>query len=106
MNSCHPGQVESGLLRGLTAEEEGWNGRVVRLVTGRINQSPEVGVLTQLFLATAPEVEREGVRGRYFVNVARESEEMLNPLVREEGLQEGLWRFSEELVNELGEKGI
>jgi len=70
----------------LTAHGEGVNGRVVAWVTGWSNQPPEVSVLTQLFLATSPEVVEKGIRGRYFVNVARESEGQLNRLVGREGL--------------------
>jgi hypothetical protein len=34
--------------------------------------SPTEGALTQLFLVTSPKVEREGIRGWYFVPIAKE----------------------------------
>ncbi|KAG0045187.1 hypothetical protein BGZ83_009573 [Gryganskiella cystojenkinii] len=63
-----------------------------------IATQPDVGVLTQLYLATSPEVENKDIRGRYFIPIANE----ILPSVysRDEALQERLWEFSETLVEQ------
>ncbi|KAF8919110.1 hypothetical protein BGZ58_004683 [Dissophora ornata] len=59
---------------------------------------PEVGALTQLYLATSPEIENLDIRGRYFIPIANE----IRPSAYsyDEELQEKMWTFTEDLVKE------
>ncbi|KAF9143108.1 hypothetical protein BGX30_001301 [Mortierella sp. GBA39] len=95
INACHPGVVATSLVRqeGTTFTE--WIGAMVMRAVG---STAEKGALSQLYLATSPEVEEQDLRGRYFVPVAKEAKPA--SLARNEELQEKLWTFSEELVRE------
>ncbi|KAF9103356.1 hypothetical protein BGX29_003448 [Mortierella sp. GBA35] len=52
----------------------------------------ERGVLTQLYLATSPEIENKGITGRYFMPVALEIEP--SAYANDEKLQEELWTYN------------
>lgn len=64
VNSCHPGLVDSGLLREMY--NRWWTRWVYPLVQRFVTVSPEEGARTGLYLATSPEV--SGVTGKYFRN--------------------------------------
>ncbi|KAG0364844.1 hypothetical protein BC939DRAFT_418123 [Gamsiella multidivaricata] len=93
VNVLHPGYVSTELIR-FAKDKFGF----VQWVTNMIGVTPEMGALTQLYLATSPEVESQDIRGRYFIPIANE----LQPTAyaQDEELQEKLWKFSEELVRE------
>jgi NAD(P)-dependent dehydrogenase (short-subunit alcohol dehydrogenase family) len=61
VNSCHPGVVDTPVLRGLY--DRWWN-RWLWPIVRRFTITPEEGARTILYLATSPEV--EGVTGKYF----------------------------------------
>ncbi|KAG0319214.1 hypothetical protein BGZ97_002560 [Linnemannia gamsii] len=63
-----------------------------------VGSTADQGALSQLYLATSPDVEVRDVRGRYFVPVAKEAAPAT--LARNEELQEKLWAYSENLVME------
>ncbi|KAI8597985.1 hypothetical protein EDD21DRAFT_383919 [Dissophora ornata] len=46
--------------------------RITQVVTNMVAMKPEVGALTQLYLATSPEIENLDIRGRYFIPIANE----------------------------------
>lgn len=56
------------------------------------------GALTQLYVATSPDVVKSDVRGRYFVPIAQE--ESLGSDALDVDLQEKLWEYSETVVKE------
>jgi len=64
--------------------------------------TPEHGALTQLYLATSPEVVEKDIRGRFFVPTADEQE--LNSDALDVDLQEELWAYSEKVVKEKTQK--
>ncbi|OAQ32835.1 NAD(P)-binding protein [Linnemannia elongata AG-77] len=102
VNACHPGYVSTRatqpvprqegttISRGLDRLEEWFH----NLVAWPVNRA----VLTQLYLATSPEVEKRDIRGRYFGPIAIEIEP--STYARDEKLQDKLWAYSEKLANE------
>ncbi|KAG0376785.1 hypothetical protein BGX24_007228 [Mortierella sp. AD032] len=110
VNSCHPGycstRATQPIPRGrgnIDNETEGWS--MNKFLDGledwfhRMVAWPvERGVLTQVYLATSPEIENKEIRGRYFGPIANEIEP--STYARNEQLQEELWAYSEKLVNE------
>ncbi|KAI1314547.1 hypothetical protein EDD11_002022 [Mortierella claussenii] len=98
VNAAHPGYVATELTRhakdvfgGLVDKFFGIMGRIAAM-------KPEVGALTQLYLATSPEIEDKDIRGRYFIPIANEIRPSVYAL--DENLQDKLWTFSENLVRE------
>eukprot|EP01012_Entosiphon_sulcatum_P047864 TRINITY_DN6548_c0_g1_i3.p1 TRINITY_DN6548_c0_g1~~TRINITY_DN6548_c0_g1_i3.p1 ORF type:complete len:410 (+),score=96.27 TRINITY_DN6548_c0_g1_i3:924-2153(+) len=99
VNAVHPGFVNTELLRPVkkhlpfaflvTAAEA-----VVRLVAYDV----PTGALTQLYLATSPEVEERDLRGGFFVPVAEGPVTALHPQAANDTLQKELWRWSEQAV--------
>ena len=67
-------------------------------ITKLVGKDPKQGAMTQLYLATSPEVEEKDIRAKYFVPLAQEGEP--SALAKDELLQEKLWTFSENLVKE------
>ncbi|THG97704.1 hypothetical protein EW145_g7563 [Phellinidium pouzarii] len=60
--------------------------------------TPYKGAVTQLYAATAPEIEKNGWRGEYFVPYAKRTQP--SKLAMDEKLAEELWTFSENMVRE------
>lgn len=81
INACHPGVVATSLARqeGTTFTE--WMGAMVMRTLGA---TAEKGALSQLYLATSPEVEERDLRGRYFVPVAKEAKPGMLCILRKE----------------------
>ncbi|KAF9132460.1 hypothetical protein BGW39_000097 [Mortierella sp. 14UC] len=110
VNYCHPGYVSTEgtqpPARDGSDQKEGWlSTRVSKAVDGwkawshkQITIPVEKGVLTQLYLATSPEIENKGISGRYFWPVALELQPTSYAL--DEKLQEELWAYSEKFANE------
>ncbi|KAF9132461.1 hypothetical protein BGW39_000098 [Mortierella sp. 14UC] len=109
INSCHPGYCSTRATQPIPREKskelqtEGWS--LNKSLDGLddwfhklVAWPVERGVLTQLYLATSPEIESRGIRGRYFGPIANEIEP--STYARDEKLQEELWEYSEKLANE------
>lgn len=60
--------------------------------------STEDGALTQLYLATSPEVEEKEVKGQYYVPIAVPSQPKAIAMSEETALE--LWDFTENLIKE------
>jgi len=58
--------------------------------------SPKEGALTQLYVATSPEIVNKDIRGRYFIPGSNEIQP--SKTAKDEGLQERLWEYSECMV--------
>ncbi|KAJ3118431.1 hypothetical protein HDU96_001598 [Phlyctochytrium bullatum] len=61
--------------------------------------SPDEGAATQLYLATSPDVEKENIRGEFYIPIAKKAQ----PTIKQGtdmALAKKLWEFSEELVKE------
>ncbi|KAF9110263.1 hypothetical protein BGX27_006581 [Mortierella sp. AM989] len=96
VNVCHPGLVQTDL-----------NRRSAEVLSERFNKNlqsyfkycgvtPRVGCLTQLYLATSPEIEEQNIRGRYFIPVANEIDP--HPFACNTDFQDRLLELSETLV--------
>ncbi|KAK5814361.1 hypothetical protein F5H01DRAFT_380767 [Linnemannia elongata] len=98
VNAAHPGYVSTELIRHTGDEFGSVMGVVTEKVTRLVAMSPKVGALTELYVATSPEIENNDIRGRYFIPIANEIQP--SALAKDEELQEKLWTFSENLMNE------
>ncbi|KAF9125684.1 Retinol dehydrogenase 13 [Linnemannia schmuckeri] len=98
VNAVHPGFASTQLARHTGDEIRSVMGIIAEKVTLLMAMTPKVGSLTELYVATSPEIENNNVRGRYFIPIANEIQP--SALARDEELQEKLWTFSERLMNE------
>ncbi|KAF9132462.1 hypothetical protein BGW39_000099 [Mortierella sp. 14UC] len=98
VNVAHPGYVATNLSRSTKDVWGDFADKAFKLLTMIVAMSPRVGALTQLYLATSPEIEKKDIRGRYFIPIANE----IQPVhySKDEDLQETLWTFSEKLAKE------
>jgi NAD(P)-dependent dehydrogenase (short-subunit alcohol dehydrogenase family) len=98
VNIAHPGFVSTAM----TDPENGSFGKVGKAIFGMLVKAfavrPDEGALTQLYLATSPEIENKAVTGKYFVPIAHEIQP--SKYGRDELLQEKLWSWSEETVRQ------
>ena len=98
INTLHPGLVETDLQRHVLQGIRFVN--FVRWITSKVALRPEDGALTQLYLATHPDVEKKNIRGKYYVPTAKKSS--TSSLAKDQALAEKLWDFSVALVREKG----
>ncbi|KAI8138272.1 hypothetical protein BJV82DRAFT_673816 [Fennellomyces sp. T-0311] len=94
VNVNHPGIVRTELIRHSMKEDT----FIKRFVENVIAVSSEEGSLTQLYLATSPEVESKDIRGKYFVPVAENG--CLNAYSSSDKNAAHLWEFTENLLKE------
>jgi len=99
-NSCHPGGISTNLLKFQLGAlvEAGWGS-----VTGLIHASkdmllmePRQGAVTQLYLATSPEVESKDIRGQFYRPQATRA--IVPPPLLSVEMEDHLWNLSESLV--------
>jgi len=96
VNAAHPGAVATELSRHLN---NGFLlGLILPVLTRLFAVTPETGALTQMYLATHPDIEEKEIKGRYFVPTAVEG----NPsqYAKDEDLAKKLWEFTENLLKE------
>ncbi|KAK3844473.1 MAG: hypothetical protein J3R72DRAFT_438125 [Linnemannia gamsii] len=98
VNVAHPGYVQSNLANRTGETYGSFTGRMSIVSAKVFGMTAKEGALTQLYLATSPEVEEKDVRGRYYVPIAKEIQP--SSYARDEELQEKLWTYSENLVKE------
>ncbi|KAG0319213.1 hypothetical protein BGZ97_002559 [Linnemannia gamsii] len=98
VNIAHPGYVDSNLANRTGESYGGFVGKLSTITPKVFGMKPKEGALTQLYLATSPEIEDQDVRGRYFIPIAKEIQP--SSYGRDVELQEKLWTFSENLVKE------
>ncbi|KAG0380657.1 hypothetical protein BGX24_006373 [Mortierella sp. AD032] len=98
VNIVHPGFVATELTRHNKDLFGAVVLRILDVITAVMAMTPEVGALTQLYVATSPEIVNKDIRGRYFVPIANEIQPSAYAL--DEALQEKLWAFSEKLAKE------
>lgn len=98
VNCCHPGQVGTELNR--TVTQDGFLGYVIRFLMLLLDQPIRIGALTQLYLATSPDIEEKKIQGQYYVSIARPSMDGINPFALNEELAEELWNYSQRVVDE------
>jgi retinol dehydrogenase 12 len=93
VNIAHPGFIETDIVDTIGDVSARWFGAFVGWMGNTFGITPAEGALTQLFLVTSPNIEKEGIRGRYFVPIAKEVEQ--SRLVTSE-LAARLWEWTEE----------
>jgi NAD(P)-dependent dehydrogenase (short-subunit alcohol dehydrogenase family) len=71
VNSVHPGAVNTELTRNFGTQYGAVVQRVLDVVEEWLYLSVEDGALTQLFVATSPQIELRDLRGRYFVPLGK-----------------------------------
>ncbi|KAG0325228.1 hypothetical protein BGZ99_000943 [Dissophora globulifera] len=98
VNIAHPGYASTELIRHSKDMGGAVYGKIMECVTRTVAMDPERSALTQLYLASSPEIEEQNIRGRYFIPIANEIEP--SAYARDEELQEKLWIFSEKLYKE------
>ncbi|KAG2219481.1 hypothetical protein INT45_010401 [Circinella minor] len=94
VNCNHPGIVSSELSRHVVAQ----NTLLDSLYNNHFAISTENGSLTQLYLATSPEIESKNIKGQYYVPYARPG--WFTPYARSEKNATDLWEFTENLLKE------
>jgi len=99
-NSCHPGGIKTNLARHVEKVITQTVGERVREVfqaymDNFVLMTPSQGAVTQLYLATAPEIETKNIRGQYYYPQARH---MDVPKSATQAKEDELWAISEELV--------
>ncbi|KAG9319755.1 hypothetical protein KVV02_005872 [Mortierella alpina] len=97
VNIAHPGLVKTELM-GHANEIKSLATMFFDKMTNTMAMMPETGALTQLYLATSPEIVNRDIRGRYFVPIANEIQP--SSYARDDDLGEKLWTFSEQLTRE------
>lgn len=93
VNCCHPGVVDTPVLRGLY---DRWWSRWMWPIVRRFTITPEAGARTTLYLAGSPDV--EGVTGKYF----KDSRPATSSLISHDPvIGARLWNLSLRLTGEL-----
>lgn len=90
VNSNHPGSINTDLMRH-TLE-------FAKPLLSLFFLSPEDGAVTQMYLATSPEVEEKDIRAKYYIPFAVPKVPSLD--ARDPELAKELWRFTENLLKE------
>jgi NAD(P)-dependent dehydrogenase (short-subunit alcohol dehydrogenase family) len=98
VNACHPGAVATELIRGPINTYGTWVKGLWGFLGGLISVKPDFGALTQLYLATSPEVETLNIRGKYLVPTAKLH--IPSKAAQDPQLAKKLWEFSESFLNE------
>jgi len=97
-NTLHPGGVNTDVNRHLFGRLPGWLNSIVTPLSGLWLYSAAQGALTQLYLATSPEVEETDTRGQFYVPIAKKSSPLAAAL--DDVLALKLWDFSVSLLKE------
>jgi len=101
-NAANPGIVSTNLAIPLfeALHQRGfpWLGNALEKLLSVFGYTPEEGVLTQIYLATSPEIELYDIRGKHFDPIAQET--VVHEHANNLSLQSGLWEFSELLTLE------
>ncbi|KAI9235696.1 MAG: hypothetical protein BYD32DRAFT_370619 [Podila humilis] len=96
VNIVHPGYVATEWAR---QDSFGtFMTKIFEKLSKVVAMTPEIGALTQLYVATSPEIVNKNIRGRYFIPIANEIQ--TSAYGQDEQLQEKLWSFTEKLVRE------
>jgi NAD(P)-dependent dehydrogenase (short-subunit alcohol dehydrogenase family) len=103
VNACHPGWVDSALFRHIPGQLY-LPGILVSLGNAMLALPTAAGALTPLYLATAPELEAEGISGQYFEPIAVAKSPSAN--AEDAALAKRLWTLSERIIKEVVEPQV
>lgn len=99
VNCCNPGAVATDFNRDIEAKFGMISVYLLALLQKLFFQSVQIGALTQLYLATSPEVEDKGISGQYFWPVAMLHTSAANSLALDETEQKKYWDWCEGVVD-------
>jgi len=95
-NSCNPGGIQTNLQVHVKNDMSSFAASLFDAFLASVGLPLKSGALTQLYLATAPAIEEQDIRGAFFAPQAlRRGDPMLSDSVP---LQDKLWEVSEKLV--------
>ncbi|CAG8614025.1 631_t:CDS:2 [Paraglomus occultum] len=97
VNSLHPGVVKSNLMQGLKLSWGSWVAAYTA-IQNLFSLSTEDGALTQLYVATSPDIEINNFRGRHFMPIAKLG--AMSAKAMDENLAKELWDYSEKIIKE------
>ena len=104
-NSCHPGNIATGLTRGPTASYGSWFGVIADALAyvastylGIMLVAPQ-GALTQLYLGTSDEVSKKSIKGKYYQPIALQLAPS-SSVTKENA--DRLWQTSEKILADRG----
>nr|KAJ3414602.1 hypothetical protein HK105_001728 [Polyrhizophydium stewartii] len=103
VNAVHPGVVRTGLKQG-PQELYGFRGilkplgDLLALSEYMWSIGPAAGALTQIFVATAPAIDADNIRGQYFEPYCTLGTHSATEYARDDALAERLWEWSEATV--------
>lgn len=95
-NAVNPGGIQTNLFRHTKADLGSLLSAGMELFMSLVCFTPDRGAVTQLYLATALDIESQNIRGRYYQPQALHRGEPA--MAQDEALQEKLWEASERLV--------
>ncbi|KAI9232362.1 MAG: hypothetical protein BYD32DRAFT_428592 [Podila humilis] len=98
VNSIHPGVVDTRMARTAATSQDEYTKAMFANIPKESFLTPDQGALTQLYVATSPDIVNNDIRGRFFVPIA--VEQGLNSKALDVDLQEQLWAYSEKIVKE------
>ena len=98
VNSIHPGLVDTRMSRTSIENMDEETTALFAKLPSRTPLTQDEGALTQLYVATSPDIVKNDIRGRFFIPIA--VEEGLDDNALNEDLQEQLWVYSEKVVKE------
>ncbi|KAF2762892.1 short chain dehydrogenase/reductase [Pseudovirgaria hyperparasitica] len=98
VNSYFPGNIPTEAMDTWKNMLGSIAGKVIKSGVEFVGQSPEDGAATAIFLAASPEVEKQQLRGKYFVPVATEYE--TSTTAQNKDLAKNLWYWTDHQVSE------
>jgi len=97
-NVLHPGVIDTDLYRNFNHMFPSFLATPFLAIGRLFMLSPESGALTQLYLSTSPDVEKDNIRAQYYIPIAKKS--VAQPLGQNDELARKLWDFSVALIKE------
>lgn len=95
VNTCHPGSAKTEWVRDMRSQYGVIGRYILSLISGLFSQTVQIGALTQLYLATSPEVVSKGIKGQYYWPVVKAVTDEASELARDEKDQERYWNWAE-----------
>jgi len=99
VNAVHPGFVQTNLTRHVNDVYGQITDYFVKLILPLVALNSEEGAITQLYVATSPEIEEKKINGKYFVPMARMRD--VSSYGSNTTAQKELWDYTEQLLASL-----
>ena len=97
INSVHPGPVATEISK--KAEMSDWMRAIYKFVERCFFKTPEDAVLTQVYVAASSEIAEKGVKGAYYVPVAKQTS--TKAYVRVDGADEALYKWTKTKIEQI-----